>query len=279
MSRNLAEETAPTMIIPLGTRIEVDAQGQLSIHAPGNLVIQNSGSYGTIESLGGSVRIERGVEVEAVTVRCADTCFVLGTLIAWKVDARSLRLESSARAQVVLQETERLEVGRDARLVGNFRSEKELFGLFSRFAQQFRSLPFYLERRGAAGELAEGNEALDETLDQAPGASPVTPAPSNLSASQKTEPATGPASAPPPLGDLPDPLLFALVLLERELEARIHGPSSQRVLREIVKLLQEQDLETLRHTWRTLFGRIDDPRDDARRARELVEEHYTAAST
>ena len=72
--RSPADDAAPTMLIPRGTRIELDAEGQLSIHAPGNLVVQSSGKYGTLESMGGSIRIDRGAEVEAVTVRCADTC-------------------------------------------------------------------------------------------------------------------------------------------------------------------------------------------------------------
>src|SRR6185312_6462806 len=145
------ETLAPTMIIPRGLRIEIDPEGKLSIHAPGNLVVQNSGKYGTLESLGGSIRIDRGVEVEAVTVRCSDTCYVQGFLTAWKVNARSLQLEESARAHVVIQETERLEIGRDARLVGNFASEGELLGLFSRFAHQVRSIPFLFDRKAAAG--------------------------------------------------------------------------------------------------------------------------------
>jgi hypothetical protein len=60
-----------TMIIPRGTEIEVDAHGQLSIRTPGNLVLQNSGSFATLESVHGSIRIEHGVEIEAATVRCA----------------------------------------------------------------------------------------------------------------------------------------------------------------------------------------------------------------
>src|SRR5512138_232509 len=84
----------PTMIVPPGTQIGVDAQGQVSIRTPGNLVLQNSGAYGTLH-----------------------------------VDAEGV-------AHVVMQETERLEVGKNGRLVGNFRSEKELFDLFSRFAGQ-----------------------------------------------------------------------------------------------------------------------------------------------
>ena len=40
----------PTMIIPSGTEISVNEQGQLSIRTPGNLVIQNSGTYSVIEA-------------------------------------------------------------------------------------------------------------------------------------------------------------------------------------------------------------------------------------
>jgi hypothetical protein len=237
-----APEVAPTLIIPQGARIEVDASGQLSIHAPGNLVIQNSGQYGTLEAAG-SIRIDRGVEVEAVHVVCAETCFVQGSLTAWKVTARTLHLDDTARVHVVLQETPRLEVGRDARLVGAFGSEGELFHLFARFANQVRTLPFTLERRTARREL-QGAEAA--------------PAPAAL----------------PPLSELPEPLLFALVLVERELEMKIHGPAAQRALGEILKLLQGQDLETLRHTYRLLFSRVPEPREDVVRARELVGEHY-----
>ena len=249
MSRTPAENIAPTLLIPQGTRIEVDAQGQLSISAPGNLVVQNSGKYGTLESVKGSIRIDRGVEVEAVTIRCADTCYVQGFLTAWKVSARSLHLEDSARAHVILQETQRLEIGRNARLVGNFASEREMLGLFARFAQQVRSLPFLPEKKSAptAGLLAK----LDETIDLLPASKPAA--------------------------DLPEPLLFAMVLLEREAEHH-HPPSSRRPIEELVKLLREQDLETLRHTWRLLFSRIAEPREHARRARELVEEHYAAAA-
>lgn len=236
-------ETAPTLVIPQGARIEVDPSGQLSVHAPGNLVIQSSGRYGTLEAQG-SLRIDRGVEVEAVHVVCGETCFVQGSLTAWKVTAKTLHLDDTARAHVVLQETPRLEVGRDARLVGAFSSEGELFHLFARFAHQVRTLPFTLERRAVRRELK--------------GAEPI------------------PAEPLPPLGELAEPLLFALVLIERELEMKIHGPAAARALGEIVKLLQGQDLETLRHTHRLLFSRVPEPREDVRRAKELVAEYFGA---
>jgi hypothetical protein len=249
--------SSPTLIIPRGTRIEVDPEGQLSIQAPGNLVIQNSGKYGTLESVGGSIRIDRGVEVEANTVRCTETCYVQGFLTAWKVIARSLHLEESARAHVVLQETERLEIGRDARLVGNFSSEKEMVSLFSRFAHQVRSIPFLLDRKSP--RRPELPDSLDETID-------IVPEP-------EAEPE---APAPVPLAELPDPLLFALVLLQRESERRIHPPAGQRAIDELIKLLEQRDLETLGFTYRTLFHRVAEPRDDARRARQMVTEHFAA---
>lgn len=250
------DEAAPTLIIPRGTRIEVDPDGLLSIHAPGNVVVQNSGKYGTLESLGGSIRIDRGVEVEAATVRCAQTCYVQGHLTAWKVNARSLHLEDGARAHVVLQETQRLEIGRDARLVGNFSSEKELMGLFSRFASQVRSLPFF-ERRSAPASLPK----LDDTIVlEARPAPPPPPPPSPEAAFE----------------ELPEPLIFAMVLLEREAETHLHPAASQRALDGLIELLQQQDLETLRATWRTLFGRIAEPRQDVQRAQELVDEFFTS---
>lgn len=258
MPRDETATASPTMIIPRGTEVEVDAHGQLSVRAPGNLVIQNSGSYGNLESREGSIRIDQGVEVEAVSVTCAGDCFVHGSLTAWKVKARTLQLEESARANVVLQETDRLEIGRDARLVGNFDSEKELFLLFSRFAREFRSLPFFFDRGEGAEEgempelaprrLAEG-DAVGDGGSEADGASDAA--------------------------DLPEPLFFALVLLERDAERDDYGHTSQRVMNELVSLLREGDLETLKLTYRTLLGRIVDPRPDVRRAAELLEGWFT----
>ena len=292
MSRNVSEEAAPTMIIPRGTRIEVDAHGQLSIHAPGNLVIQNSGAYGTIESLGGSIRIDHNVEVEAVSVRCADACFVQGSLTAWKVEAKALQVEETAQAQVVLQETDSLEIGRDARVVGNFGSEKELFLLFSRFAQQVRSLPFYFDRKGATppspGEIPGGVEEPEEPDVESWESEEEAAEPRRVEVSDE-EPeemadAEFVADEPDPLEkeepsrprrpDLPEPLFFAQVLLERDAGREGYGPTSHRVLEELIKLLQNRDVDTLRHTWRTLFGRILEPREDVRRARDLIGEYY-----
>ena len=252
-------EGSPTMIIPSGTEIQIDVHGQLSVRTPGNLVIQNSGHYGEIESVGGSIRIESNAEVEAVSVRCAETCYVQGSLTSWKVKARSIHLEEKAQARVVLQETEGIEIGKNAKLVGNFSSEKELFLLFSRFAQQLRSLPFYFERKSQQPQLAESRS--EEFA-----ASAGEPQHVEVSALSSRVLEAG--------EELPDQLFFALVLLEREAKNEAYGTTSIRVVEELVKLLKERDLDTLQHTFRTLFGRIVEPGDDIRRALKMIDSYF-----
>jgi hypothetical protein len=253
-------EGSPTMIIPAGTEISIDAHGQLSVRTPGNLVIQNSGHYGEIESLHGSIRIEANAEVEAVSVRCAETCYVQGSLTSWRVKAKNINLEEKAQARVVLQESESIEIGKNAKLVGNFSSEKELFLLFSRFAPQLRSLPFYFDRKNTGPlELDEAAERPAEApRPVAAGRINVSPISNRVLESVK---------------ELPDPLFFALVLLERESKNEAHGPSV-RVIDELVKLLKGRDLETLKHTHRTLFGRVTELNDDIRRAHELISRFF-----
>lgn len=298
-------EKAPTMIIPSGTDIHVDVHGQLSIRTPGNLVIQDSGSFATLESVNGSIRIESNAEVEAVTVRCAETCYIEGSLTAWRVKAQLIQLEESARANIVFQEAERLEVGQNARLVGNFSTEKELFLLFSRFANELRSLPLFAERKKVAGAPESEDEQNAERLlvDVASVPSEVIEAmgAKGTAATETTgvsgsdvdgggqnpdsvvvepvqapsAPAVGAASksdAPP----LPDPLFYSLVILERESTRPSYGPTAQRAIEEIVKLLRDRDLETLGLTYQTLFGRIVEPGRDVERVHELLDRHFVA---
>ncbi|HEX9730709.1 MAG TPA: hypothetical protein VGG06_01845 [Thermoanaerobaculia bacterium] len=273
----MSKTDAPTMIIPSGTEISVDAHGQLSVRTPGNLVIQNSGHYGVIESTGGSIRIEANAEVEAVSVRCAGACYVQGSLTSWKVKAQSIQLEEKAQARIVLQETKSLEIGKNAQLVGNFSSEKELFLLFSRFTRQLRSMPFYFDRQEvpAMPQLEPGAEEKPRE---------VTPA------AEGTESDGRPADGRPAAGrvdvepltsrvlesgkELPDHLFFALVLLEREARNEAYGTTSVRVLDELVKLVRGRDFATLQHTYRTLFSRVVEPGDDTRRALDLIERYF-----
>jgi|GEM_PF-333675 len=301
MAKSEVGGVAPTMIIPSGTEIEVDSRGQLSVKTPGNLVIQHSGNYGTIESESGSIRIESNAEVEAVTVRCAETCYVQGSLTAWRVEAKAIHLEESARANVVLQETQRMQIGRDARLVGNFQSEKELFVLFSRFANQFRALPFFGDREGggelSAGEaerliessfesLAEGGELKTISTEDGDagqdGSEPPTGDEPAKAPKQKKEKAsassdgasTASPTAPRP-GELPDSLFFSRILLEREFNRGSYGPTSKRVIEELIKLLTDRELDSLRSSYTSLFSRIVEPGHDLKRARDLMADFFS----
>ncbi|MDA8017645.1 MAG: hypothetical protein MPN21_09380 [Thermoanaerobaculia bacterium] len=291
-------EIAPTMIIPSGTEIQIDVHGQLSVRTPGNLVIQNSGHYGEIESVNGSIRIEAGAEVEAVAVRCAETCYVQGSLTSWKVKAKSIQLEEQAQARVVLQETEQVEIGKNAKLVGNFDSEKELFLLFSRFARQLRNMPFYFDRAGTdAAQLEEPSQSsgLPPGSVPRPGAGnpPPPAAVKQADLGAKAVKAPGPSSPPPtrlaqePAGslasemldanqELPDQLFFSLVLLERESKNESYGSGTRKVVEEIVKLLRGREFEALRHTHQALAERLVEPGDDLQRAVELIRNHFKA---
>ncbi len=251
------------MIIPNGTKIEVDSHGQLNIRTPGNLVIQNSGSYGAIESATGSIRIEPNVQVEAVNIECADVCYVQGSLTAWKVKARAIELDESARAHIILQETESLQIGNEARLVGNFSSEKELFLLMSRFAKQLRSIPFYSERQGARGPIAPPMNATRLPVSSPPEAANDEKAASSEGTSGE---------------ELHDSLFFALVLLEREAGRAGNGPNSQKAVEELVRLLRARELEALELRYETVFGEIFEPSEDIVRAQELVHDFFREGS-
>ncbi len=272
VSQPAAGDKTPTMIVPKGSDIQVDVHGQLSIRTPGNLVIENSGHYGTIESVNGSIRIESNAEVEAVNVVCPSVCYVKGSLTAWKVVAGSIQLDDRAQANIVLQECDRLEVGKGARLVGNFSSENELFLTFSRFAHQLRLLPLFAARGGEAADVSS-REVVGEALLSASNEAVVAAASDGEPevAARSTQQGTAEKKGD---GELPDPLFFALVLLEREFSRSAYGPTSQRVIEQLIKLLHERDLETLGLTYRTLCARVVEPGNDVRRAHSLIEDYF-----
>jgi len=273
--------SVPTMIVPPGTQIQVDAQGQVSIRTPGNLVLQNSGAYATLESVSGSIRIEPAVHVEAVTVRCADTCLVQGSLTAWRVVARMLHVDGDGEAHVVMQETEKLEVGRNGRLVGNFRSEQELFELFARFSGNVRALPAPL-----AGEAPTPVTLEGQVLDGRPpvaangrAAAAADAEPFELGEEpddEDDEPLPAPAERAVPPADLPDPLALALLLLEQEKAAGGAPASGRRSLAQLLRLLREGDVDTLRQTYKTLFARLGGAGEPVRRARKAVGRFFDA---
>lgn len=249
----------PTMIIPHGTDISVNEHGQLSIRTPGNLVIQNSGVYSVIESGSGSVRIDPDVQVEAVSVEAADSCFVAGELTAWRVHAGKIILEKGAQANIMLQESESLELDRSARLVGNFSSEKELYLMLGRFSRQLRELPDGL----FTGDRREPLPAAPDTLGNG-----TTPAPDDAT------PAAAPAGTADPQqrGEM---LALVKVIVEREL-AGTAGGAGQEALAELLGLVRAGDTDAVARSYADLIGAVEKPSNDLTKARAMLDRLFGA---
>ncbi len=253
----------PTMIIPNGTDITVNEQGQLSIRTPGNLVIQNSGTYSVIESGSGSVRIDPEVKVEAVSVEAADSCFVAGELTAWRVRARKITLEKGAQANIMLQESDALELDRNARLVGNFASEKELYLMLGRFNQQLRELPTAL--------TPGPSDRRPQTLQ---GSTSSRTAPPPLAAVSDDEPfgaADDDDTSPEARRRRDEVLSLVRVILERELGRPKLADATRQSLERLLELVRTADLPGLTESARYLLSQIDTPSEDLERAGAMLD--------
>src|SRR5688572_21041931 len=242
MSAAADQANFPTMIIPRGTEIRVNAHGQLSIKTPGNLVIQNSGVYSEIESTNGSIRIEENVNVEAVSIRAGQACFIQGTLTAWKVHAKRITLEDRARAFIMLQESEHLELAKSARLVGNFANEKELFFMMGKFSPQLKELP----------------GAVDMSSDR-----PTT----------MKIPSMHAAPQPPAIGAEED-LRIAQSLLERVMARTDLPPSEAEALREVLFGLRERNMSRVGNIWRDAFAEVRTADEALRQAHAHLESYF-----
>jgi hypothetical protein len=229
------------MIIPRGTEIRVNAQGQLSIRTPGNLVIQNSGNYSEIESTNGSIRIDENVTVEAVSIRAGQACFIQGTLTAWRVHAKKITLEDRAKAFIMLQESENLELSRTARLVGNFANEKELFLMMGKFTGQLKELP---------GSVDMGQQSTMER-------------PMPL------------ASLSAPRDDAH--LRTAQMLIERELTRPDLPPRDSEALREVLYALREHNVSRIGSIYRSAFAEIRNASEPLKEAFEHLESYFAPA--
>ena len=245
----------PTMIIPNGTDISVNENGQLSIRTPGNLVIQNSGVYSLIESGNGSVRIDPEVKVEAVSVQAADSCFVAGQLTAWRVRAQTITLEKGAQANIMLQESDSLELDRNARLVGNFASEKELYLMLGRFSRELRDLPngiFAGEGAGARipAEMSPEAAALPEEPFVAPDG--------------EGEP------APEQRQEQSEVLSLVRVILEREIGRVGAKGAGREPLEKLLDMVRSKDLDELGERYRYLISQVESPTEELERAEEII---------
>lgn len=240
MSASSADQSNfPTMIIPRGTEIRVNQHGQLSIKTPGNLVIQNSGKYSEIESTNGSIRIEENVTVEAVSIKAGQACFVQGMLTAWKVHAKKIALEDRAKAYIMVQESEQLELARTARLVGNFANENELLGLMSKFSPQLKSLPAGGEVPSAPAQIAE--PALPRTTISHPD---------------------------------DEHLRQAQSLLEKELGRTDLQASEAEALREVLYALRERNVARVGIVYKQAFAELRGSSEGIRQAQSHLEKYF-----
>jgi hypothetical protein len=251
MSAATDQANFPTMIIPRGTEIRVNAHGQLSIKTPGNLVIQNSGVYSEIESTNGSIRIEENVTVEAVSIRAGQACFIQGTLTAWRVHAKRIALEDRARAFIMLQESEHLELAKTARLVGNFANEKELFFMMGKFSPQLKELP-------GAVDMSGGGQPPREIAAERPTTMKI------------------PAMQVPQQGSDED-LRAAQLLLERQIARPDLTPPESEALREVLFGLRERNMQRVGSIWRDAFAEVRTPDEGLRQAQGYLENYFGRA--
>lgn len=271
----------PTMIIPKGTEIRVNEEGQLSIKTPGNLVIQNSGNYSEIESTNGSIRIEENVKVDAVSVRAGQACFIQGTLTAWRVNAKKIALEDRARAYIMLQESESLDLSPTSRLVGNFANEKEVYLLLGKFSRQLRQLPgavgmATLEDEEVATE--SGEKAIDALTGAGRAAEDVARGMSTEDEpeSMPRKPEREPSSQKPPTSNTEMPLAVrqAVSLIEIELNRSDINPGSREAFRELLYALRNRELKRAEIIYRDAFSEVAIPSDNLKRAYDLLDRHF-----
>ncbi|HHQ47713.1 MAG TPA: hypothetical protein ENK19_02385 [Acidobacteria bacterium] len=246
------EKNFPTMIIPAGTEIGVNERGQLSIRTPGNLVIQNSGSYSLIESSQGSVRIDPDVKVEAVSILAADSCFIAGELTAWKVKAQKITLEKGAQAYIMLQQSENLELDRSARLVGNFASDKELYLLLGRFSRELRQLPQELSPGGENGRdtFLPGETRAEEDPFVAPDG--------------EDEP------SPAVRQDTEETLDLVRIIFERELARADLMDPGRSALESLLEMVRDQRMEELEKSYSYLIAQVPEPSAELGRSRDML---------
>jgi hypothetical protein len=262
MSSPADSQSLPTMVVPHGTEIRVNPQGHLSIRTPGNLIIQDSGTYGELESTGGSIRIDANVHVEAASVRAAQGCFIQGTLTTWKLKARKIALDERACAYVMLQESEYLEMAKSARLVGNFANEQEVYLMLGKFSSQLRELPgsFDLHKQASLGAVSAPLPPFAPLAASAREPLPESSAP---------PPPVAPAVAPAP--KLSETLTQALEMLDREAKRPDLDSEDRFRLETITGRIRSGNLEEAAETYREAFAEIHSSSESMRMAFSLID--------
>jgi hypothetical protein len=267
----MEDKNFPTMIIPNGTEISVNEQGLLSIRTPGNLVLQNSGVYSVIESVRGSVRIDPEVKVEAISLQAADSCFVAGELTSWRVKAKKITLEKGAQANIMLQESEALELDRNARLVGNFASEKELYLMLGRFSKQLQNLPEGLTSGPSDSHRLSAAASASTSM---PSLATQEPAAAQPASAATDEPYVAPDGEDEPgfskRQQVQEVLSLVRVVLERELGRASVVDPGRAALERLLELVRAGKLAALNESYLYLISQVSEPSEDLENARDML---------
>ena len=220
-------------------------------------MIQNSAKYSVVESSNGSVRIDPGVSVEAISVLAKDTCFVAGKLTAWRVRASKIILEKEAHANIMPQEAQALELDRAARLVGNFASEKELYLMLGRFSRQLHELPESL----LPGENVPGVGGADPGLLSSPadnGEVFISP--------------DGEEGSAPEDSDRVEEILSLLrMTLEREIGREDLETAGRQALAQLMEDVRKKDFEKLAGRSSYLLSQVVPGTEELKKAGRLLE--------
>jgi hypothetical protein len=212
-----------------------DAHGLLSIRTPGNLVLQNSASYATLESIEARSASSEA-RIEAVTVRCAEACFVRGHRLAGDgaldpsrngAPTSCCRRPSTCRSAAG--------AGGGQLLVGE--------GALPAVLALRRPIP-----RPAAGVRPRAGAA-------APAAAPAPRRSARATAGGRAQGQTSRCRG-----------LDSLLMLERDAREDGYSGAAPRALEQIAGLLRDRDLETLRATHRRssrVAGRATTPGEPA----------------
>jgi len=158
------------------------------------------------------------------------------------------RLEDRARAFIMLQESEHLELAKTARLVGNFANEKELFFMMGKFSPQLKELP-------AGGvDMSGGSQPREIAAER--------PTTMKIPAMSLTQPGSE------------EDLRAAQMLLEREVARPELTPQEGEALREVLFGLRERNAQRVSGVWREAFAELRAPTEGLRQAQTHLENYF-----
>jgi hypothetical protein len=157
----------------------------------------------------------------------------------------------------MLQESESLELDRNARLVGNFASEKELYLMLGRFSRELRDLP-----NGVFAGDDVGARIPARAFEQDP--MPASPEDPFVSPDGEGEP------TPQRRQEQSEVISLVRVILEREIGRAGSEGGGRDALERLLELVRSNDLDKLGEEYRYLISQVDTPTEELERARDIL---------